>query len=163
MRRCAATRSSSSRIGVLGLVTLAAIPLLAGAYAASSGTGGLALLLRLVVAALALLPADDAHGRNAADRRAMASAATARGAARLGWCYAANTVGGVAGSLVAGFYLLRVYDAYVATFVAVALNVGSRGGCRGARAPQRGAVESRHRSMRRAQCTAAAARAGSTS
>ena len=47
-----------------------------------------------------------------------------RGAAWLGWCYAANTVGGVAGSLLAGFYLLRVHDAYVATFVAVALNIG---------------------------------------
>ena len=58
-----------------------------------------------------------------------------RGAARLGWCYAANTVGGVAGSLLAGFYLLRVHDAYVATFVAVALNVRQRGGCRGALAP----------------------------
>ena len=111
-------------IGVLGLVTLAAIPLLAGAYTALSGTGGLALLLRLVVAALALLPATMLMGATlpivapwlGGDRR---------GAARLGWCYAANTVGGVAGSLLAGFYLLRVHDAYVATFVAVALNIGS--------------------------------------
>ncbi len=81
-------------------------------------------MLRLVVAALALLPSTMLMGATlpivapwlGGDRR---------GAARLGWCYAANTVGGVAGSLLAGFYLLRVHDAYVATFVAVALNVGS--------------------------------------
>ena len=125
---------------MLGLVTLATLPLLGGAYTAWSGTGGLALLLRLAVAALALLPADDAHGRNAARSSRHGSAATDARAAWLGWCYAANTVGGVAGSLLAGFYLLRVHDAYVATFVAVVLNVGGAVVARGALAPQRDAV-----------------------
>jgi spermidine synthase len=40
----------------------------------------------------------------------------------MGLFYAANIVGGVAGCLLAGFFLLRVYDLYVATFVAVGLN-----------------------------------------
>ncbi len=33
-------------------------------------------------------------------------------------------IGGVLGAVVAGFYLLRLYDAHVATYVAVALNLG---------------------------------------
>jgi len=41
----------------------------------------------------------------------------------LGFFYGGNIAGGVLGSLLAGFYLLRVYDLAVATFVAVALNV----------------------------------------
>jgi spermidine synthase len=110
-------------IGVLGLTTLAAIPLLGGAYAALAGTGAVSLALRLAVAALALLPATLLMGATL-PVVAAALRADARGAAWLGWCYAANTVGGVAGSVLAGFYLLRVYDPYVATFVAVALNSG---------------------------------------
>ena len=111
-------------IGALGLVTLAALPLLGGAYAALAGTGALSLPLRLAVAALALLPATLLMGATLPIVGA-ALRADARGAAWLGACYAANTVGGVAGSLLAGFYLLRVHDAHVATFVAAALNFGS--------------------------------------
>src|SRR6185503_16650216 len=48
----------------------------------------------------------------------------ARGAARLGWLYSANTAGGVLGAVVAAFWLLRVHDTHVATYVAVALNLG---------------------------------------
>ena len=51
-------------------------------------------------------------------------ATTPRSGARVGWLYAANTLGGVLGAVVAGFYLLRLYDAHVATYVAVALNLG---------------------------------------
>ena len=127
-------------IGVLGMVTLAALPLLGGAYAALAGTGAVSLALRLVVAGLALLPATMLMGATL-PVVAAALRADARGAAWLGWCYAANTVGGMAGSVAAGFYLLRVHDAYVATFVAVALNFASaavafllarRGGARAA-------------------------------
>jgi spermidine synthase len=111
-------------IGVLGLITLPAIPLLGGAYAALAGTEALSLWLRLAVAGLALLPATMLMGATLPIIAAWLRT-DARGAAWLGWCYAANTLGGVAGSVVAGFYLLRVHDAYVATFVAVALNLGS--------------------------------------
>ncbi len=41
----------------------------------------------------------------------------------LGWLYAANTGGAVLGSLLAGFYLLRVYDTAIATYTAFAVNV----------------------------------------
>jgi len=40
----------------------------------------------------------------------------------LGFFYGGNIAGGVIGSLLAGFYLLRVYDLNVATFVAIAFN-----------------------------------------
>ena len=113
-------------IGVLGLVTLAAIPLLGGAYAALAGGGAAvarAQARRRGARALA------GHACSWARRCPIVAAwlrADARAAAWLGWCYAANTAGGVVGSVVAGFYLLRVHDAYVATFVAVALNLAGR-------------------------------------
>jgi spermidine synthase len=48
---------------------------------------------------------------------------TPEGVSWLGFFYGGNIGGGVLGSLLAGFYLLRVYDLTVATSVAVALNV----------------------------------------
>ncbi len=47
---------------------------------------------------------------------------TPRGVSWLGFFYAGNTAGAVVGSVLAGFYLLRVSDLATATFVAVALN-----------------------------------------
>jgi spermidine synthase len=110
-------------VGVLGIVTLAAIPLLGGAYAALAGGGAWTLALRLGVAALALLPATMLMG---ATLPVIASSigGGVRGGAWVGWLYAANTIGGVVGAVGAGFYLLRVYDAHVATYAAVALNLG---------------------------------------
>ena len=48
---------------------------------------------------------------------------TPEGVSWLGFFYGGNTGGAVIGSLLAGFYLLRVYDLATATYVAVALNV----------------------------------------
>jgi spermidine synthase len=45
------------------------------------------------------------------------------GVSWLGLLYGANTVGAVAGCLIAGFYLLRIFDMATATFAAAALNV----------------------------------------
>jgi len=110
-------------LGVLGLVALAVIPLLGGAYAALAGGGAWSLGVRLLIAAVALLPATMLMGATLPVVAAFAGAGT-RGAAWLGWFYAANTAGGMLGAVVAAFYLLRVHDAYVATYVAVALNIG---------------------------------------
>ncbi len=60
---------------------------------------------------------------------------TPRGVSWLGFFYGGNIGGAVIGSLLAGFYLLRVYDMAVATYVAVALNVRRRGHRPRARAP----------------------------
>ena len=109
-------------IGALGVVALYAIPALGGLYSAWAGTGSAGLALRLLVAALALLPATILMG---ATLPAIApwTEADGDGAARLGRLYAANVAGAVAGCVLAGFYLLRVHDARVATFVAVALDI----------------------------------------
>ena len=110
-------------LGVLGILTLFGIPLLGGAYAALAGGSAWSLAVRLLVAAVALLPATMLMGATLPVVAACFGTG-ARGAARLGWLYAANTAGGVLGAVVAAFWLLRVHDAYVATGVAVALNLG---------------------------------------
>ena len=48
---------------------------------------------------------------------------TPDGVSWLGFFYGGNTCGAVIGSLLAGFYLLRVHDTAFATFVAVGLNM----------------------------------------
>ena len=48
---------------------------------------------------------------------------TPQGVSWLGFFYGGNIAGAVVGSLLAGFYLLRVHDTAVATYVAVGLNV----------------------------------------
>jgi len=48
---------------------------------------------------------------------------TPEGVSWLGFFYGGNIAGAVLGSLLAGFYLLRVYDIAIATFIAIAINV----------------------------------------
>ena len=98
------------------------MPLVGGAYTAWAGTGVVGLLLRGVVAGICLLPPTMLMG---ATLPAMARwvEATPQGVAWLGFFYGGNTAGAVVGSLLAGFYLLRVHDVAIATYVAVALNV----------------------------------------
>ena len=48
---------------------------------------------------------------------------TPEGVSWMGMLYGANTVGAVFGCLLAGFYLLRVFDMATATFVAAAINI----------------------------------------
>ena len=109
-------------IGAIGLIVLVAIPLIGGAYTAWAGTGVTGILLRGIVAAICLLPPTMLMG---ATLPAVARwvEATPRGVSWLGFFYGGNTAGAVLGSLLAGFYLLRVFDISVATYVAVSLNV----------------------------------------
>ena len=48
---------------------------------------------------------------------------TRTGIAQVGFLYSANIIGAVIGTVLAGFYLLRVYDVFVATGVAVSINL----------------------------------------
>jgi len=109
-------------IGALGVAALYSIPALGGIYSVWGGTGAAGLALRLLVAALALLPATILMGATLPSVAPWAEAC-GDGTARLGRLYAANVAGAVAGCVLAGFYLLRVHDAHVATYVAVALDV----------------------------------------
>ena len=80
------------------------------------------LVLRAMVAGICLLPPTLLMG---ATLPAVARwvETTPTGVSWLGFFYGGNIGGAVIGSLLAGFYLLRVYDMAVATYVAVALNV----------------------------------------
>src|SRR5690606_17253889 len=85
--------------------------------------GGGNVLFRAIVAAICLLPPTLMMG---ATLPAVARyvETTPQGVSWLGFFYGGNIGGAVLGSLPAGFYLLRVYDMAVATYVAVALKVG---------------------------------------
>jgi spermidine synthase len=109
-------------IGAFGLVVLFGVPLIGDAYTRIAGTGQISLFLRAVVASICLIPPTLLMG---ATLPAIARwvETTPRGVAWLGFFYGGNLAGAVAGSVLAGFYLLRVYDMATATFVAVALNV----------------------------------------
>jgi spermidine synthase len=109
-------------IGLFGLVILFAVPLVGGVYTAWAGSGQVSLVLRAVVAGICLLPPTFLMG---ATLPAIARwvETTPKGVSWLGYFYGGNLIGAVAGSMLAGFYLLRVYDMATATYVAVAMNV----------------------------------------
>lgn len=109
-------------IGLCGIVLLLAMPLLGFIYfgAATSGPAGLAI--RGLVAAVCLLPPTILMGATLpAIARWVES--TPAGVSWLGLFYGGNIAGAVLGTVVAGFYLLRVHDVAVATYVAAAINV----------------------------------------
>jgi spermidine synthase len=109
-------------IGALGLVLLFGMPLVNGLYTFIGGGP----FLRAVVAAICLLPPTLLMG---ATLPAIARwvETTPKGVAWLGFFYGGNTAGAVVGSLLAGFYLLRVYDMSVTTYVAVLINIAVAG------------------------------------
>src|SRR5207342_320160 len=109
-------------IGVFGVVVLYAVPLIGSWYTMIAGSGPANLILRAAVAGVCLIPPTLLMG---ATLPAIARwvETTPRGVSWLGFFYGGNLAGAVAGSLLAGFYLLRVYDMQVATYAAVGLNV----------------------------------------
>jgi spermidine synthase len=108
-------------IGIIGLLILWGMPLIGGIYTAWAGPGVAGLFVRGLVAAICLLPPTLLMG---ATLPAVARwvETTPQGVSWLGFFYGGNIAGAVIGTLAAGFYLLRVYDTAVATYVAVALN-----------------------------------------
>ena len=109
-------------IGLFGLLVLIVVPLIGGFYTTIAGTGQASLFLRAIVAGICLLPPTILMGATLpAIARWVRTSPT--GVAWLGYFYGGNITGAVAGSVLAGFYLLRVYDMPMATYVAVALNV----------------------------------------
>lgn len=108
-------------IGALAVAVLFAMPLVGRLYLASLGRGFPDLLLRAAAAAVCLLPPTVLMG---ASMPAIARwlETSREGISRIGSFYAANIGGAVAGCLIAGFYLLRIYDMETATFVGVGIN-----------------------------------------
>jgi spermidine synthase len=109
-------------IGAIGILALLGMPLISGVYTAWAGSGIVGILFRGVIAGLCLLPPTMMMG---ATLPAIARwiETTPAGVSWLGFFYGGNIAGAVVGSVLAGFYLLRVYDTSIATYVAVALNV----------------------------------------
>jgi spermidine synthase len=109
-------------IGAIGLLLLVVMPLVGRVYTTWGGYGISGYLLRGMAASICLLPPTLAMG---ATLPAVARwvQTTPNGVSWLGFFYAGNIGGAVLGCLLAGFYLLRVYDMTTTTFVAVALNV----------------------------------------
>jgi spermidine synthase len=109
-------------IALFGIIVLFAVPLVGQAYTAIAGTGQVSLVLRAVVAGICLIPPTLLMGATLpAIGRWVAT--TPRGVSWLGYFYGGNLAGAVAGCLLAGFYLLRVFDMLTASMVAVVLNV----------------------------------------
>jgi spermidine synthase len=108
-------------IGVIGILLLLGMPGVSALYAGSALQGLPGLLLRALICAVLLLPPTVLMG---ATLPAIARwlEASALGISRLGTIYAANIGGAMFGCLLAGFYLLRLYDTATATYVAVATN-----------------------------------------
>ncbi len=109
-------------IGAIGIALLGLLPAVQFLYIAVFGYGLGGILLRALVCLIALLPPTILMGATLpAVARWIKS--TRIGASRLGFLYTANLVGAVAGTLLAGFFLLRVHDMLTATLVAASLNV----------------------------------------
>src|SRR5262249_15844113 len=108
-------------IGVLGILVHFCLPGLPHGYIAFSSHGVPGLLLRGLLCALCLLPPTVLLG---ASFPALARCldTSPQGVSRLGVFYSVNIAGGVVGSLLTGFWLLRLHDVAIASYFAATLN-----------------------------------------
>jgi spermidine synthase len=108
-------------IGIAGLAVLFGMPLVEHVYLAGAKPGMFSILLRAGVCVVCLLPPTLLMGATlpAISRRLQT---TPLGVSWLGFFYGGNLAGAVFGCLLAGFYLLRVHDMNIATYVAVLIN-----------------------------------------
>src|ERR1051326_2840900 len=105
-------------IGAIGILELIAIPLVGGVYTEFVGHGFANIVLRAGVAGLLLIPPTLLMGATLpAISRWIET--TRQGISWLGFFYGGNIAGAVFGSLLAGFYLLRVTNMTFHPYVAV--------------------------------------------
>lgn len=109
-------------IGACGVAVLFLIPYVDQFYIDHVREGFAGIFMRGAVCAICLLLPTFLMGATLpAIARWVES--TPKGVSWLGTFYAGNIIGAVAGCLLAGFYLLRVYDMYIATYVALGFNI----------------------------------------
>lgn len=107
---------------VFGVLVLFVLPLVEKLYIAGVSHGLPGMILRGLACVICLLPPTLLMGATLpAISRWVAASPNA--AAWWGYLYGANIAGGVVGCFAAGFYLLRVFDMTVASFIAAGLNV----------------------------------------
>ena len=108
-------------IAGFGLAMPWVLPLASSVYWSIAGYGFVGIMLRGTFAAVCLLPPTILMGATlpAVARWVEVSRV---GYSRLGLFYGANIIGAVLGSLLAGFYLLRMHDVLIATYAAAAIN-----------------------------------------
>lgn len=106
-------------IGIIGILVLFGMPLVAEMYTHYLGHG---VLIRTLIAAVCLLPPTLLMGATL-PAIARCVETTPEGVSWMGFFYGGNIAGAVFGCLLAGFFLLRVYDMPTATFAAVGINV----------------------------------------
>jgi spermidine synthase len=109
-------------IGAIGLIVLFGMPYVEQAYLHYASHGRTGILLRGVVAGMCLLPPTLLMGATLPAIARWVETGPL-GVSWLGFFYSGNIAGAVLGCLLAGFYLLRIYDMAIGTYVAVALNV----------------------------------------
>jgi spermidine synthase len=109
-------------IGICGVAMLFAIPYVDKFYISHIGSGITGIMMRGAVCAMCLLLPTLLMG---ATLPAIARwvETTPSGVSWLGFFYGGNIVGAVFGTLLAGFYLLRMFDMHIATYVAAAINL----------------------------------------
>ncbi len=113
-------------IAACALLVQAGLPLLSRVYVVGAEHGLPGMLLRGILAAICMLAPTILMGASLptivrASERVIGRSANS--AAWWGYLYGGNTAGAVFGCIVAGFYLLRLYDMSTATLCAAALNV----------------------------------------
>lgn len=108
-------------IGVIGLSLLWVIPWVGTVYASFVAPGLPSVVARTLLTGLVLLPPTMLMG---ATLPAIARyvETTPKGVSWMGFFYGGNIAGAVVGSLLAGFYLLRVHDILTATAAAALIN-----------------------------------------
>jgi spermidine synthase len=113
-------------IALFGLLVLIAMPLVGRIYIAAALPGLPDMLLRGAIAATCMLPPTILMGASLpaiARWVELGCGTTPRGVSWWGFLYGGNTAGAVFGCLLAGFYLLRIYNTATATYVAMAINL----------------------------------------
>jgi spermidine synthase len=106
-------------IALMAILVVLGVPHIGGFYARLYWHG---IFVRALVAAACLIPPTFLMGATLpAVARFVES--TPKGVSWMGFFYGGNIAGSVAGCLVAGFFLLRIFDMPTATYVAAAINI----------------------------------------
>ena len=108
-------------IGIIGIIVLFGIPYINRIYSVHAAYGFSGILLRGALCAMCLLPPTLLMGATLPAISRWIEM-TPKGVSWLGFFYGGNIAGAVFGCLLAGFYLLRVYDITTATYVAASIN-----------------------------------------